>query len=251
MRHVWCLAVLLSASCRQSPSTTVNTPALPTHTFGDTTEYVSHILQFDVQKEQVVVDFKSRSYVVVLAVIPGKSIEQISPVPGRRSGRFSSGKRTLDLRQPQNGADPIGQEMNSAELGEVNRCVVAATAAARRQAQAKARPVRRDSLGRIIEDRSPPPETAIDDTRFESACRAQVRSRSKNRPQPKMPIREPAERYLVVLTSPYPMEGPMISDRLETLITMAPDVATTIEAIAQGLFAGKDATWSGTFISWE
>lgn len=244
------LAVVLLVGCRQPPATTVGSAPIAVHTFGDTTQYASRIVRFDARTEELIANVKSPSYVIVLAVIPGKSIEQIVPDPDQLSVQVSTGKHTLNLRQQAFAAEPADAAMNSAELAEINRCVSVATAAARRQAQAR-RPVKRDSLGRIIEDRSAPPDDNIDDSRIEARCREQVRRQSINRPKPQMPIREPAERYLVVLTSAFPMTGPLIRERLESLVTSAPDVATTIEAIAQGLFAGKDPTWSGAYISWE
>lgn len=240
-------AILLAAGCHRPPNHSVDV-AVAAHTFGDTTAYASRIISFDAQRELLVANFKNSSYVILLAVIPGKSIEQISPSPNQLPVRLPSGKHSISVRQTANVAEPDHRDVSAAELGEINRCVAEAMAVARRRAQAQ-QPVKRDSLGRIVKNNAPPP-VLIDEYGMENACRLQVQSRTKNRPQLKPPIREPAERYLVVLTSPFPIAGPLISDRLESLLTTAPDVATTIEAIAQGLFAGMAPTWSGTYTTW-
>ncbi|MBL0169174.1 MAG: hypothetical protein IPP90_00385 [Gemmatimonadaceae bacterium] len=52
------------------------------------------------------------------------------------------------------------------------------------------------------------------------------------------------------MTSSSPIPLSQLYERLATLTAVAPDVATTIEAIAAGLFVGVKGTWGGYFVAW-
>lgn len=256
MRRVGMFVVAVTAAatpfatgCRQTPA--VASAPIPATVFGDTTMYSAQLLAFDKINDELKVNVPTSSYVVVLAVVPGKSIEQISPKPGQAYANRVSGSVSFHLQPESIGSDFEPDGMNAADVAEINRCVASKTAAANQRAKAQRKPIVRDSTGRIISGDRSPPASNISGVDFERACKAQTERNTRNRPViHKFTPREPAERYLVVLASPHALSGPLINERLETLVTSAPDVATTIEAIAQGLYTGYAGTWSGRYVSW-
>jgi hypothetical protein len=66
----------------------------------------------------------------------------------------------------------------------------------------------------------------------------------------RLPARAPADRYLVVLSSSSGVSLVALNERLSQLTTVGSDVATTIEAIAAGIFIGYAEHWGGAFIPW-
>jgi hypothetical protein len=62
--------------------------------------------------------------------------------------------------------------------------------------------------------------------------------------------RTPADRYLVVLASSSRLTSAQLAERLSTLTAVGSDVATTIEALASGLYVGLPGTWSGGYVAW-
>jgi hypothetical protein len=56
--------------------------------------------------------------------------------------------------------------------------------------------------------------------------------------------------FLVLFASPVPLPADYVSDRLTRLRVQADDVRGSIEAIGEGLFAGRDEHWSGYYVHW-
>ena len=197
------------------------------------------MLEFSAIEERAVLDVEPSAHLIVLAVRPGRDIELIVPGEADRALSKKSGRLTLALTRYINGnpdANTIGAAQ--AELA-YERCVANAENTAERQARARAQ--RRDSSGGR-QAASPAVGAAA------AACRRPVVARPSKLVA--LPPREPSERYLVVLASATALSAEQINTRLATLTAVAPDVATTIEAIAAGLFAGVPGTFTGLFANW-
>ncbi len=232
-----------------SPSTTsASTPPtlLPGHAFGDAATLSGvRVLLFDPAKEQVRVTTTNPKNLIVLAVVPGREIEVVQPgdYPVRREREKDV--FTIDMRRASDEITPEDAAAITRTRLAYDRCIKQAEATAARIAQQKARSVRRDSTGKVIGGGPTAPD--IVDTR--SCDRLSQHSAVKRTPT-FLPARAPADRYLVVLTSTSPISRTQLYERLATLTAVAPDVATTIEAIAAGLYVGVKGTWGGYFVAW-
>jgi hypothetical protein len=231
-----CLLVSLNA-CR-APAAVSATPLLATsRSFGDTVAVKVQLLSLDPVDEVARVSLGASAYLVVLGVRPGREIELIAPEERAPTRSTGAGAATLSLRRYE---EPSPDANLRAEV-EYERCVAVAEEAARRREQA--RTAKRDSAGRVIPGSG------------RSSVQAPVVSHNCRRPttpakRVRMAPRAAADRYLVVLASSQPIPYAQLSARLETLTAVAPDVATTIEAIAAGIYAGHPGAFSGTFVSW-
>ena len=232
-----------------SPSTTgASTPSalLAGHAFGDAaTVRTMHVLSFDPAKEQVRVSTTNPKNLIVLAVVPGREIEVVQPgdYPIRRE-RVKD-EFTIDMRRASDEITPEDAAAIARARLAYDRCVRQADATAARIAQQKARSVRRDSTGKVIGGGTAAPDMV--DTR---SCDRLSQNSAVKRTPTFLPVRTPADRYLVVLTSTSPISRTQLYERLATLTAVAPDVATTIEAIAAGLYVGVKGAWGGYFVAW-
>ena len=177
-------------------------------------------------------------------MVPGREIEVVQP--GDYPIRRERGKNafTIDMRRPSDAITPDDAAAIARARLAYDRCVKQAEATAARIAQQKARSVRRDSTGKVI-GRGPTPD--IIETR---SCDRLSQNSAVTRTPTFLPARAPADRYLVVLTSTSSISRTQLYERLATLTAVAPDVATTIEAIAAGLYVGVKGTWGGYFVAW-
>ncbi len=214
--------------------------------FGDSTIAGVRILAFDKATEQARIAARSTNNLIVLAVVPGREIELLVPGQYALQRERQTGHRVLDLRRIDDAIDPNGAD-GAVARAAYERCVRQANAARARQQQQK-RVVRRDSTGKVIGDggaiAAPPTQVA------EVECNRLDRSAKRPSERKYLSARPPAERYLVVLFSSASVPVAVIAERLATLSAVAPDAATTIEAIAAGLYLGTKGTWGGTFVSW-
>jgi hypothetical protein len=248
-------SVAVLAACHAKPNTGNPSAApLAMRSFGDTAAYGVQVLSLDREKEVAKVALRTPAQLIVLAVIPGREIELIVPSDLAKSSRgsFSKGVSSIDMGR-WDVSQPADATSDARAAMEYNRCLQQAQAAARREAQAR-RPVRRDSTGKIIDDgrgSSTADEMEIL-ARLERQCdRYDADQKRKSAAVPvRMPARAPADRYLVVLASSTPLTGAELGARLSTLTAVGSDVATTIEAIASGLYAGLPGTWSGGYVAW-
>lgn len=230
-----CLLALLSA-CR-APQTGSAIPLAASRTFGDTNTVKVRLLSLDPTEEVARATLGANAYLVVLGVRPGRDIELISPEENQSARPTGAGSVTLSLRR----YEAPSPDANLRAEAEYERCVAAAEGAARRREQT--RTAKKDSTGRVIPGTG---SSSVTTPAMGNSCRrpmAQVKA-------VRMALREPGERYLVVLASTQPIPYLQLSARLETLTAVAPDVATTIEAIAAGIYAGQPGTFSGAFVSW-
>lgn len=213
--------------------------------FGDTATFALHILSLDREKEIATYSAnKDAKHLIVLAVVPGREIEVISPGTGTISSTKMKGVRAIMMRRMTESVPDAGEDAR-ARLA-YDRCM--SQAAAQAQRAAAARRVKRDSSGRIISD--PNPDPVADEQQFRRQCDRLAASNPKKRSLTPLPPREAAERYLLVLASSSEVQSTQLYERLASLTAIAPDAATTLEAIAAGLFVGVPGSWSGSFVNW-
>ena len=248
------LAATTLAACHGKPKTETPIAAAPVdmRTFGDTATFGVQVLSFDRQKEVAKVSLRAPAELIVLAVIPGREIELIVPSDLSKSSHasFKKGASDINMSRWDDSPRPASASDDAQRFREYNRCMQNAQATARRMAQAK-RPVKRDSTGKVIEG-SESGGTDLDQlTQLERQCDRLDANMSNRTPPPvRMPPRTPADRYLVVLASSTPLTAIQLGERLGALTAVGSDVATTIEAIAAGLYAGLPGTWSGGYVAW-
>ena len=246
------VAMVVWSGCHPSASAVdqrAPTPALIGHAIGDSATYGIRILALDRTRETAEFSGTVTKHILVLAVVPGREIEVIdaggTALPRGRSAGASrlAMQRFDDARLADADADA------RARLA-YDRCVAQAEAEARRATAAR-RPVKRDSAGRVILDEGKGGTADVDMQRaYERRCdRLAAATNTKAAPKP-MPPRAPAERYLMVLSSDMRVPQALLQERLATLTAVAPDAATTLEAIAAGVYAGLASTWGGYYVRW-
>jgi len=229
------LATLACGAGRAGSGAASIAPLAGARAFGDTATYGLRLVSLDAVDESAHVRLARPAHLIVLGVRPGREIELIS------QGFHRTGAVTLLMRRFEDVSPDAARDADARATLEYDRCVAAADRAA--QARARQRTERRDSTGKVIGtggDPLPVPNY--------SACRKPSTTAAKPR---RLPAREPAERYLVVLASAEPLPPTVVDARLATLTAVAPDVATTIEAIAAGLLLGIPGTTAGTYVAWH
>jgi hypothetical protein len=231
------ICLLTSQAACRAPKSASAAPLAASRSFGDTAAVKIQLLSLNPSDEVARLTLGNPAYLVVLGVRPGREIELISPVESQSARSTGADGVTLSLRR----YEAPSPDANLRAEAEYERCVAAAEGAARRREQA--RTARKDSSGRVI----PGSGTSSASTpAVGNNCRppgAQVKP-------VRLPRRPPGERYLVVLASTQPIAYAQLSARLETLTAVAPDVATTIEAIAAGIYAGQPGAFSGSYVLW-
>jgi hypothetical protein len=240
-------------ACHANPNTDAPSAApLAMRAFGDTAAYGMQVLSLDREKEVAKVSLRTPAELIVLSVIPGKEIELIVPSDLAKSSRasFDKGVSSIKMARWDDSPRPANASNDAQAAMEYNRCIQQAQATATRMAQAR-RPVRRDSTGKVIDDgMGASPEMDVL-SRLERNC-DRLDASMQNRPADavRMPPRPPADRYLVVLASSAALTPVQLGERLSSLTAVGSDVATTIEAIAAGLYAGFPGKWSGGYVAW-
>lgn len=227
--------VALVASCRsgarasvspsESPGAARNARVVPPgQAFGDTAAFEVQILSLDRVTEQASVTTRNGKNLIVLAVVPGREIEIIAPgASSIRQGK-AKGVYGIDLRRVHDSMRPADANETAREQLAYDRCMSQAAATAKRIGQQRAG--------------------------LAAPCNRLASNSSARQPATFLPARPPADRYLVVLASTSPIPLAQLYERLATLTAVAPDVATTIEAIAAGLYVGARGTWSGYYVAW-
>lgn len=241
-------ALLVAVACLATPLRAQDASLSPLKggAFGDTATFGVRIVSLDTRRELATFTAKKYKHIIVLAVIPGREIEIISPGPG--VVRAGKGKDTrLVSMQRIDEERPADADENAQARLAYDRCIAQAEAAARR-AEAARRNVKRDSTGRVVDDGRGTPST-VSTMDYTRQC-DRLSKPNQSRKVKFMPPREPADRYLVVLSSTEAVEPAQLYERLQTLTAVAPDVATTLEAIAAGLFVGTRGTWAGYYVAW-
>ncbi len=244
-------AMVTLAACHNTSTSQPPVPPPVAHAFGDTATYGVQVLSLDAEHEVATVSLQAPASLIVLAVVPGREIELILPAETAR-GTFPKGTATLDMRRFDVSNRPVDANAELQAMQAYGRCMAQAQAQARRMAQAR-RPVKRDSTGKVIDDGRGPSTEGDDLMRLERSCdRLDVTASNANRKAPpvRLPPRAPADRYLLVLASSEPVSYAQVGERLGTLTAVGSDVATTLEAIASGMYAGMPGRWSGVYVAW-
>lgn len=246
-------AVTSFTACHHSAASEPGSPPLVSHAFGDTATYGIKILSLDRQREVAKVSLGAPSELIVLAVVPGREIELIVPseLPMQAPhGTYAKGVATVGMQRYDDQPRPVDASADAQARLAYNRCMQQVQAAAQRLAQSR-RQVKRDSTGKVIEDSGRDPTADLDQVaRMERQCDRYDTTTNRTAPPTRMPARAPADRYLVVLASSSRLSVDQVGERLTTLTAVGSDVATTIEAIAAGLYAGLPGKWSGTYVAW-
>ncbi len=219
---------------------------------GDATAPAVRIVALDPLAESATVTLAKPGNVIVLEVMPGHDIEIIYPTTAKPPKQKGAGPFTVDLGRFAQVPRYSNAERDARARQATSNCEAARAAEARRVAAA-ARAVRRDSTGKVIGGQSPevvetrdlgaPCDHLTPNARGPEALREEYATA-------RLPRREPRERYLVVLAARTPVSLVELNLRLTGFTAVATDVATTIEAIATGIFAGREHTWSGYYVSW-
>ena len=229
-------------------------PAKPLvgRSLGDAEAPAVRIVALDPIAESATVTLAKPGYVIVLEVMPGHDIEIIYPTTAKPPRQKGAGPFTIDLGRLAQVPRYSNAERDARTRQAISNCEAQRAAEARRVAAA-ARAVRRDSTGKVIGGQSP----EVFDTRDLGAPCDHLSPNSKGAAAlredyttARLPRREPRERYLVVLAAAAPISLVELNLRLTGFTAVATDVATTIEAIATGIFAGREHAWSGYYVSW-
>lgn len=229
--------LLASLGACHTPKPAPVAPLVNSRSFGDTNTIRVQLLSLDPADEVARATLGANAYLVVLGVRPGREIELIAPQEQQAARSTGAGSVTLSLRR----YEAPSPDANLRAEAEYDRCVAAAEGAARRREQS--RTAKRDSSGRVIPGSG---TSSVTSPAAGNSCRRPTAQVKPVRLAPRVP----GERYLVVLASTQPIDYAQLSARLETLTAVAPDVATTIEAIAAGIYAGHPGAFSGTYVSW-
>jgi hypothetical protein len=241
-------AGLLLAGCRSAvvnPWVTVPSARFAGKAFGDTATMRMSIVAIDTLRDVVVIDLATPAHLVVLDVIPGRSISPLNPELGSRTLLQGSGEHMIAAIDP-----ATAEDRRAVAASEYRRCVDQAESVARQRSTKSRPPLKRDSTGRIS-------QSSIDaqnehDRQTGGVDAVTLRNCRTRADMTRSTIRSArkGEHYLVVFSSPTGYSGTDLAERIAGLSVTGSDVATTIEAIGAGLFVGRAAAWSGYYVSW-
>ena len=239
----WILRVGMPVACASSLA--AQRPPNGT-AIGDSLRFAVTIDSLDAARQ--VAWFAGRGSVrfLVLAVVPGKDIELIVPDGSTRRLIGERGGQRVDLSRTTQTVDAARTAGAQAQArADYARCVANRAAEQRRIELAAQRAQRKtDPNARVVE-----PSPAVDPSRDRllpcSLLEATTRSVATQ-----LPPREPADRYLLVLAADRLPTMAELTVRLATLTAQAPDVRSTMEAVATGLLLGTRTTWGGRYLAW-
>lgn len=211
--------------------------------FGDSLAFGARIASFDGSQHVATFQLDKPAYVVFLEVAPGKSIELIAPRPNYVPVMTPRGKHRIDTYVRE---DSLSLHSTSA----YQSCYSSGIRAITPKPAPRPRPVKRDSTGRRT---GPPDQERANQSDEPSAqamrqLEAQCRSRAQNAARANSASRAD-ELYLLMLITDSPISALHILTRIDALTVTASDITSTMEAIAQGLFADRKQTWSGYYVS--
>ncbi len=242
------------------PSTSANVaaplptlPPMPGHAIGDPAASPVRVISLDTVKEIATISLDARGNLIVLEVMPGRDIEVLYPSAAKPATTQRVGHVSVDLGRYEKVSRYTDAERAARARQVIADCETRRAAAARRAAAEAARAVRRDSSGKIVSTSTPTYADSRDDLAPCDRLTPNARGLALLGDEYKivrLPPRTPSERYLVALASQTPISLVEINQRLAGFTAVAPDVASTIEAIATGIFAGRESAWTGYYVSW-
>ena len=217
-------------------------------TIGDPLAPAVRVMSLDTLRERATVSLSMNGTIIVLEVMPGRDIEVLYPSTRFPSTLRKAGTHTFDLGRYEDVPRYTARELAERARQALAACEARLRAQASRAAAA-ARAVKRDSTGKIIS--SPP--GVIDQRDVDSCDRLSAGDANPLRSELKsvrLPRREPRERYLVVLAANEVVSIVDLNRRLTEFTAIGSDAATTIHAIATGVYGGRDKGWAGYYVAW-
>ena len=204
---------------------------------GDTSAFRPRILQIVRSTNRVTYDLAAPAYVIMLAVVPGKSVEPVGEILVR-TAEAQPGLHKVTLVPPR---EPASQPpmWTIDDQRDYDRCV-----AASRRALPKKKIVRTDSLGKQSVETTQEVEDVSRELEAERRCEQSINGR------PRRVIPSTDDRYLVLLASSTPMTLVELLARLDATTATAEDVSSSISAIAEALYFDRKAIWSGYYARW-
>ncbi len=217
--------------------------------FGDTLAFRPRIIAIDRVDERAAVTLATPAHIVLLGIIPGREIELIDPADPMTSSKKLGGTFAISMQRFE--VDAAAAAASEKRRSDDARRCEAESRARQQQAERNAKnSQKRDSSGRIISGPSMA-EAAIAGSTDTRGCSVQRSSSySEKTPRKRIAPRTAADRYLVMLVSSSPVSWEFLNERLATLTAVGADAATTIEAIAAGLYVGTEGKWAGYFVAW-
>ena len=204
---------------------------------GDTAAFRPRILEINRLSNRVTYDLAAPAYVIMLAVVPGKTIEPVGEILAGTT-EAQPGLHKVTVGGPRETASQP-PSWTIQDQTDYDRCV-----AASRRALPKKRIVKTDSTGKQTVETTQDVEDPMQESQAERRCEAAV----NRRPRPVTP--SPGDRYLVLLASSTPMTLVELLARLDATTVTAEDVPSTISSIAEALYVDRKAIWSGYYARW-
>ncbi len=197
---------------------------------------------FDSTRGELVVDLSRPSHLMVLEVRLGQTLAVLHPAPRANTIRRAAGQHRIRL------GSGVAVDTRPPVDPETERCVEREVSAAevRRSAQ---RPVEQsDSKGKPTAG-SKAAQAEFSRATFgdEQAARQRCRSAAAARPPAATPAPR-GTRYFLLLAATEKMSGAELSKRIAGLSGVGSDVASSIDAIATGVFVGYPTDWSGYYV---
>jgi hypothetical protein len=237
------LVAIALAACHHAPAAGGGA-ASRAGTVGAATASAVHILKLDGARARVTFRLDRPDYVVLLSVDPGRSIAPISttalPV---LAGVHTEPVAIPDVAASLHMVTVAGRQVPASTRDAFEACVQRTTKPP--STRRVRRQVRTDSAGRpvdggpLYEDVDVP---GVDVEQAERICADRTLSRAPTQPRP--------AGYLVLLASSAPLTWLEIDERLRKFSVTAEDARGTIQAVAEGLYAGRDAQWAGAYLHW-
>lgn len=236
------------AQARSGQTAAATAPPAPLagRAFGDSV-VSARILALDAVNETATIRARNGKHLVVLAVVPGREIEVIAVGAATKYSVREKDAFGLNMRRVDDSPEPMDAADDARTRLAYDRCMSQARTTAGRIAQQR---VKRDSTGKELPSETRGGGDADQLQRLEASCDRLANAPKRKKAVRYLPARTPAERYLVVLASDGEIPLTELYSRLATLTAVAPDAATTIEAIAAGLYVGVREPWGGYFVSW-
>jgi hypothetical protein len=190
-------------------------------------------------RNRVTFELAAPAHVIMLAVVPGKTIDPVGRILGDTS-ESEAGMYEVTVVPPQ----PAVMQPSSWTIQDhaaYDRCVAIARRSVRKQTEVV---VRHDSAGEPIGETTRQVPDASAEIEAERRCEAATDRQQRA----VMPSTD--DRYLVVLASSTSMTLTDLLARLDATTVTADDVSSTISAIADALYVGRKAIWSGYYARW-
>ncbi len=210
---------------------------------GDSTAFGPRLLDYNVLGSRVTYELAAPAYVILLNVVPGRSIEPVIGLAARDevtpAGSHAAqiavavGRPSLPTRGP--------RQWDSMDYRDHEQCVNNA-----RRRLPKRRVVRTDSTGKTVSI----PTNEVEDMSLEIEAERRCERYINQRTRPVTRAPEASGRYLLLIASNVYLSQQELIERLNALTITARDVRSTLTAIPEGLFVDRAAIWSGHWMRW-